>query len=111
MDFRLTDKQIEHRKECYKVCAELDKKKPKSWVGFESQFDTEEGWNFHRYCASEFGKRGWLALGWPKEYGGTGDMMDKVLFARRAATMTFPASTCSAWPCLPRPCWLPPAKR
>jgi alkylation response protein AidB-like acyl-CoA dehydrogenase len=81
MDFRLTDKQIEHRKECYKVCAELEKKKPKSWVGFESQFDTEEGWDFHRYCAKEFAKRGWLALGWPKEYGGTGEMMDKVLFA------------------------------
>jgi len=81
MDFKLTDKQIEHRKDCYKVCAELDKKKPKSWVGFESQFDTEEGWEFHRYCAKEFAKRGWLALGWPKEYGGTGEMMEKVLFA------------------------------
>lgn len=80
MDFRLTDAQIAHRKEVFKVCEELDKKKPATWIGFESQFDNQEGWDFHRYCAKEFAKRGWLALGWPKEYGGIGDMMDKVLF-------------------------------
>ncbi len=79
MDFRLTDEQLERKKEFYKVCAELEKKKPASYIGFESQFNDEEGWNFHRYCAREFGKRGWLALGWPAEYGGTGTMMDKVL--------------------------------
>jgi alkylation response protein AidB-like acyl-CoA dehydrogenase len=81
MDFRLTSEQLERRKEFYKVCEELDKKKPASYIGFESQFHNEEGWNFHRYCAKEFGKRGWLALGWPKEYGGTGTMMDKVMLA------------------------------
>jgi 3-oxocholest-4-en-26-oyl-CoA dehydrogenase alpha subunit len=81
MDFRLTDEQVARRKEFYTVCEELAKKKPKSWIGFESQFDNEEGWAFHRLCAKEFAKRGWLALGWPKEYGGSGTMMDKVLLA------------------------------
>jgi len=92
MDFRLTDKQIEHRKECYKVCEELEKRKPKSWVGFESPFDSEEGWAYHLLCAKEFAKRGWLALSWPKEYGGTGDMMDKVLFAEARGYYDLPGA-------------------
>jgi len=36
MDFRLTDEQLERKKEFYKVCAELEKKKPASYIGFES---------------------------------------------------------------------------
>ena len=81
MDFRLTPEQSERRKEFFRVCEELDKKKPASYLGFESMFHDEEGWNFHRMCAKEFAKRRWLALGWPKEYGGTGTMMDRVLFS------------------------------
>jgi alkylation response protein AidB-like acyl-CoA dehydrogenase len=92
MDFRLTPEQLERRKEFYKVCEELDKKKPASYIGFESQFHNEEGWNFHRYCAKEFGKRGWLALGWPKEYGGTGTMMDKVMLAEARGYYELPGS-------------------
>jgi alkylation response protein AidB-like acyl-CoA dehydrogenase len=92
MDFRLTSEQLERRKEFYKVCEELDKKKPASYIGFESQFHNEEGWNFHRYCAKEFGKRGWLALGWPKEYGGTGTMMDKVMLAEARGYYELPGS-------------------
>ena len=92
MDFRLTEEQVARRKEIYKVCEELEKKKPKSYVGFESQFDNQEGWDFHRYCAKEFAKRGWLALGWPKEYGGTGTMMDKVLLAEARGYYDLPGS-------------------
>ncbi len=44
-------------------------------------FEVDECWEFHLYCAKEFAKRGWLALAWPPEYGGSGTMMDKVLFA------------------------------
>ena len=92
MDFRLTEEQLERRKEFYKVCEDLDKKKPKSYLGFESQFHNEEGWNFHRLCAREFAKRGWLALGWPKEYGGNGTMMDKVLLAEARGYYELPGS-------------------
>ena len=92
MDFRLTPEQLERKKEFYGVCEELDKKKPASYIGFESQFDNEEGWNFHRMCAKEFAKRGWLALGWPKEYGGTGTMMDKVLFTEARGYYELPGS-------------------
>lgn len=81
MDFKLTPEQEARKKEFYKVCAELDKQKPPTYIALESKNDVDECWDFHRYCAREFGKRGWLSLGWPAEYGGTGDMMDKVLFS------------------------------
>ena len=81
MDFRLTPQQEARKQEFYKVCEALEKKRPASYVGFESRYENEECWEYHRMCAREFGKRGWLALHWPQEYGGSGDMMDKVLFA------------------------------
>jgi alkylation response protein AidB-like acyl-CoA dehydrogenase len=81
VDFRLTDEQVKLRQEFYDVCKELEKKKPKGFAGLESIYDTDEGWEYHRYCAKEFAKRGWISLGWPPEYGGKGTIMDKVFFA------------------------------
>lgn len=81
MDFRLTPEQETKRKEFYKVCEELFRKRPASYSGIESRYQNDEGWDYHMHCAREFGKRGWLTLGWPAEYGGKGDMMDKVLFS------------------------------
>ena len=81
MDFELTEEQKAHRKEYFDVCKELEKKRPPSFVGLEAVFEVDECWQFHLDCAKEFGKRGWLALAWPPEYGGHGTMMDKVLFA------------------------------
>jgi len=81
MDFELTEEQKAHRKEFFDVCKELEKKRPPSFVGLEAVFEVDECWQFHLDCAKEFGKRGWLALAWPPEYGGSGTMMDKVLFA------------------------------
>jgi len=79
MDFSLTYTQINQRKEYFKVCSELEKQKPVNFVSFESIFEHEDCWQFHRYCAKEYAKRGWLTLAWPTEYGGTGTMMDKVM--------------------------------
>jgi alkylation response protein AidB-like acyl-CoA dehydrogenase len=81
MDFELTEEQKAHRKEYFDVCKELEKKRPPSFVGLEAVFELDECWQFHLDCAKEFGKRGWLGLAWPTEYGGSGTMMDKVLFA------------------------------
>jgi alkylation response protein AidB-like acyl-CoA dehydrogenase len=81
MDFRLTPEQEARKKEFYQVCGDINKKKPPQYIGIESKNDNDECWEFHRYCAREFGKRGWLSLGWPAEHGGSGDMMDKVLFS------------------------------
>jgi alkylation response protein AidB-like acyl-CoA dehydrogenase len=81
MDFELTQEEKAHRKEYFEVCKELEKKRPPSFVGLEAVFEIDECWEFHLHCAKEFAKRGWLALAWPLEYGGSGTMMDKVLFA------------------------------
>ncbi len=80
MDFRLTKEQEKRRQEFFRVCTELEKEKPAGFKGREAIY-TPEGWAFHRRCAKEFGRQGWLALNWPKEYGGMGDMMDRVMFA------------------------------
>ena len=37
-------------------------------------YEDDESWKYNLYCAKEFAKRGWLALGWPPEYDGKGDM-------------------------------------
>ncbi len=81
MDFELTDEQKARRKEFFDVCRELERKKPPSLVGIEAVFADDDCWEFHLHCAKEFAKRGWLALAWPAEYGGTRTMMDRVLFA------------------------------
>jgi len=81
VDFRLTEEQEATRKEMFDVCQELNKKRPRGFAGLNFAYDTGEGWKFHRYCAEEFVKRGWLALNWPEEYGGKGTMMDRVFFA------------------------------
>jgi alkylation response protein AidB-like acyl-CoA dehydrogenase len=81
MDFKFSDEQLKLRKEFFDVCKDLEKLKPKGYTGLESNFNTDEGWQYHLHCAKEFAKRGWLALDWPAEYGGKGTMMDRVFFA------------------------------
>jgi len=79
MDFNFNNDQIKRREKYYAVCKELEKEKPANFVGLESAYSSDEGWRYHLHCAEEFGKRGWLSLGWPPEYGGEGDIMDRVL--------------------------------
>jgi len=81
MDFKFSDEQLKLRKEFFDVCRDLEKIKPKGYVGLESNYDTDEGWEYHIHCAKEFARRGWLALDWPAQYGGSGTMMDRVFFA------------------------------
>ena len=81
MDFKLTDEQVERRKGFFEVCKELEKQKPADFAGLESTYSTEDGWKYHRSCAREFAKRGWLTLSWPSEHGGSGTMMDRVLLS------------------------------
>ena len=81
MDFKLTDEQVKLRKEFFDVCEGLAKQRPEGFTGLEGVYDTDEGWEYHLWCAKEFAKRGWLSLGWPSEYGGQGTIMDKVFLA------------------------------
>src|SRR4030043_356193 len=81
MDFKLTDEQAKLRQEFFDVCRELAKGKPQGFTGLEGRYDSEAGWQYHLDCARKFAQRGWLCLGWPKEYGGQGTLMDKVFLA------------------------------
>ncbi|MGA2158934.1 MAG: acyl-CoA dehydrogenase family protein [Dehalococcoidia bacterium] len=80
MDFKLSAERLNRKKEFYSVCKELNAQKPASYVGVEDIYNDDDCWAFHKYCAKEFARWGWLSLGWPAVYGGTGDIMDKVIF-------------------------------
>lgn len=81
MDFKLTPEQTKRREEYFRVCEEMSKHRPAGYHDHHSAISNDEGWEYHKYCAKEFAKRGWLALGWPKEYGGSGDLMDRAFLA------------------------------
>lgn len=83
MDFEFTADQKVIRDEMFQVCQELEKKQPPSWTGsIEDMFDTDEGWEYHRYCNKEFAKRKWLSIDWPVEYQGLGrTKIYQVMFA------------------------------
>ncbi|MBM3155294.1 MAG: hypothetical protein FJ008_08195 [Chloroflexi bacterium] len=81
MDFRLTEEQLARRKEFAQVCKELEKDKPPGFVGIESIFHNDTNWGYYNQCRREFAKKGWTTLNWPAEYGGNGNMMDRVLLA------------------------------
>lgn len=69
MDFRFTPEERRFREE---VCQFLDRELPPDWpgIGFLGEEVTQEGWAFHRALARKLGERGWLAMTWPKKYGG-----------------------------------------
>ncbi|MBN1375899.1 MAG: acyl-CoA dehydrogenase family protein [Dehalococcoidia bacterium] len=81
MDFRFTPEQEKRRAEFHAICKELASKRPASFIGEKSMFDEGEGWQYFKYCARELGKRGLIALSWPKEHGGSGDRTDQVMLA------------------------------
>jgi 3-oxocholest-4-en-26-oyl-CoA dehydrogenase alpha subunit len=81
LDFRFTSEQEKKRAEYFAVCKELASKAPYHLMGEKSMFGEKEGWEYFKFCAKEMGKRGWIALSWPKEYGGTGDRTDQVMLA------------------------------
>lgn len=81
MDFALTGEQLEMKRQFYEACIELEKLKPEGFAGLESWYGSDEYFGYHRHCAKEFAKRGWLSLNWPPEYGGTGTIIDVALFA------------------------------
>ena len=71
MDLRLTPEQEALRKEFEDFFRGEMKNAPPHWEGtLEAVYGTEEGWALHRHIAHKLGQRGWLALAWPREYGG-----------------------------------------
>jgi len=80
MDFRLTEEQEKRRGEFSQVCSDLENKKPVGYVSIESLFE-DANWEYYQLCRKEFARRGWTTINWPAEYGGHGNMMDRVFLA------------------------------
>lgn len=82
MDFQLTEEQLSLRNVFSAVCAELERRQPANWLfPMEDKYSTDEGWDYHRYCAKEFARRGWLSRQWPKPYGGeAAPMIEQTIF-------------------------------
>ena len=83
MDFRLT-KEEELKKEAFETFFESEMKNaPPAFGngGLEGVYDTEEGFEFHTYLAGKLAEKGWLAMGWPKQFGGQeASIMEQVIF-------------------------------
>lgn len=69
MDFSFTQEQEQFRLE---VREYLQREVPSRWkeLGYQIWEETDESWAITQEWNQKLGKKGWLALTWPKEYGG-----------------------------------------
>jgi alkylation response protein AidB-like acyl-CoA dehydrogenase len=71
MDFTFTPEQEALRREFEEFFSKEEKNAPPGWVGgWESRYETDENWAYHRSVTKKLAQKGWLSLAWPKEYGG-----------------------------------------
>jgi len=89
LDFRFTAEQEKFRQE---VRAFLNRELPPDWVGYlggttgDHVVESSEGWQVFKDIAGKLGKKGWLSLCWPKEYGGQArSYVDYLIFAEEVA--------------------------
>ena len=84
MRIAYTDQQQELRRELRAYFSKLITPERRAALSSTSG-EFGEG-NVYREVVSEMGRDGWLALGWPKEYGGQDrSMMDQLIFTDEAA--------------------------
>jgi alkylation response protein AidB-like acyl-CoA dehydrogenase len=73
MDFKFTEEQESFRRE---VRDFIDAELPPDWIDYigptidDVVVDTDKGWQVFKDMAQKMGKKGWLSLFWPEEYGG-----------------------------------------
>jgi alkylation response protein AidB-like acyl-CoA dehydrogenase len=89
LDFAFTAAQEKFRQE---VRTFLDAELPPDWVGYlggttgDHVVDRGEGWQVFKDIAGKLGKKGWLSLTWPREYGGQArSYIDYLIFAEEIA--------------------------
>src|SRR3990170_3166636 len=84
MDFEFTPEQEAFRAE---VRAFLKNELPATWEkGFWMEEDTDERCSFPRQFQRKVGEKGWLALAWPKEFGGLGaTIVEQLIFNEEMA--------------------------
>ena len=69
MEFRWTEEEERFRQEIRDL---LDNELPPDWQQHAGEDDSPERADFEKAFAGKMGQRGWLTVGWPKEYGGMG---------------------------------------
>ena len=67
MDFQFTPEQEEFRNE---LLAFLKQELPPDWEGMDTEGSTDEEWAFTLQMRKKLAHKGWLAIHWPREYGG-----------------------------------------
>lgn len=84
MDFRFTAAQEAFRQELREF---LKKELPPGWHGCEEGAEaTDEMWAFSVQLMRKLGERRWLAVHWPREYGGLGlTPLDHLIYKEEAA--------------------------
>jgi alkylation response protein AidB-like acyl-CoA dehydrogenase len=89
LDFAFTSEQEKFRQE---VRTFLDAELPPDWVGYlggttgDHVIESSEGWQVFQDMAGKLGKKGWLSLCWPREYGGQArSYVDYLIFAEEIA--------------------------
>ena len=71
MDFRYTPEQEALRKEFDDFFREEMKAAPMEFdASMEALFEFDHCWAFHKQLGKKLAAKGWIAMAWPKEYGG-----------------------------------------
>jgi alkylation response protein AidB-like acyl-CoA dehydrogenase len=83
MDFRLTKEEEAIKQEFVAFFEAEMKNAPPEYGngGLEGVYNTDEGFEFHKYMARKLGEKGWLSMAWPKDCGGRdASIMEQVIF-------------------------------
>jgi len=91
MDFTFTPEEEAFRKEVQKFISD-ELLPPGYWGGMEDEFDLEN-FEFSRQVAKKLGAKRWLAMNWPKEYGGMdASPIQHMIFKEEAAYRGVPGT-------------------
>lgn len=93
MDFSFTPEQESLKQEFEAFFSAKEKEAPPGWftAKIDYCYEHDEAWEFHRMVGKELGRKGWLSLPWPKEYGGQGlGQIEQMLFQETRAYHRIP---------------------
>ena len=88
MDFGFSQQEEKLRHEVREF---LGRELPADWPGMgfeevEEDVESDERWAFSQVMAKKLAQKGWLAMGWPREYGGQGrSHIEQTVFSEEMA--------------------------
>jgi alkylation response protein AidB-like acyl-CoA dehydrogenase len=78
VDFQFTPKQQAFRSE---LITFLESQLPPNWEGQEAEGSTDKEWDFTLHMRKKLAEKGWLAMHWPEEFGGSdASPIDQLIF-------------------------------